>query len=269
VDAPRPEVEGFDSTDWGWDGGSYGSLSGPAAADTLPAAPEAALEAEAGPATEGSGGGPPSRETGRGSADPPRRSGAGPAQELGRAEAFARPLVGSVRPGGRLSFYAAWDAPASRVSLVGEWAAAGRCGVSVRVDYEQAVPGLGAVRGVGVTEAPPAWSIALLVPRQHCGAASARWREARAPRADEIAVLAGLGGGERPVMVVIEGDRIWVAWSRRAAVARIRDGRAVETWSDTAEDGASVRLLGVWDGEGVWVSSETGGRVVRVWRVPA
>lgn len=262
-----------DSADWGWDGGEYGPLSSssvvapipPPAVDTLPEPPVEAVQAgegdqpESAPATSPPA---PAKPT-----TPARPSGPGPAQGLSLADAIRRPLVGAVRADGRLSFYAAWDAPSARASLVGEWASPGHCGGTVRLDYEQQAPGLGAVRGVGSSERAPPWPFALLVPRQHCAAASGKWAESRPPRGDEVALLAGLAGGERPSAVVIDGEEAWIAWPGRAVRARIRAGRAVELWSATAADGSSIRLLGVWEGEGVWVATGSGGRVLQLWRV--
>lgn len=257
-----------DSADWGWDGGGYGPLSGSPTADTLPAPPVELVHAgeeedrEAEPAADTPVVAP---ET----SAPARPSGPGPAQALSLADGIARLLVGAVRADGRLSFYAAWDAPSARASLVGEWASPGRCAGAVRLDYEQPASGLGAVRGVGTAERTPPWSVALLVPRQHCAAASGKWSEPRPPRGDEVAMLASLAGGERASAVVIDGDEAWVAWPGRAARARIRGGRAVEVWSAVPADGSSIRLLGVWDGDGVWVATGAGGRVLQVWRVRA
>lgn len=249
-----------DTTGWGWDGGEYGSLSEPAEADTLPAAP-------AGPTVEEAE--PPVADSPPAAPRPPtavRPSGPGPAQELGRAEGFSRALVGAARGGGRVSFYSAWDAPSARMSLVGEWAAPEHCAGPVRLDYEQLAPGLGAMRGVGAVREAPAWSIALLVPRQHCAAARASWTGSRSPRGDEVAMFAPLGGGDRPTGLVVSGDEAWIAWPARAVRARIRNGQAVEEWSATAGGGTSIRLLGVWEGEGVWVATGAGGRVLQVWR---
>jgi hypothetical protein len=260
-----PELATPDSADWGVDGGSYGSLDGSlTGADTLPAAPETAAGAV--PLQgESEGAVPPAVSP---QPAPPARPSGGPAQELSAADALARPLVAALRGGGRLSFYSGFDAPAARASLVGEWAAVGQCSGAVRLDYEQAAPGLGAVRGVGMVDDPPAWSIALVLPRQHCAAGSAGWRAPRPPQADETETFAALAGGERPAALVVVGSRAWVSWPGRAMVAQIRDGRAVEVWSAMAAEGASIRLLGVWQGDGMWVSMETGGRVLRVWRVP-
>jgi hypothetical protein len=248
--------------DWGWDGGSYGPVSG-WAADTLPPAP--AVSVVEGAAEEASAE-PNSSAAARTAAPAP--AGPGPVQELSAAAGLARPLIGAVRGGGRLSYYAAWPAPSSRVSLVGRWAAVGECAGSVRLDYEQPAPGVGAVRGVGHVEEGVDWSVALLVPRQHCSEAALRWVEARAPRAAEVDRLEVLSDGQPPAAVVLDGDLVWIAWPRRAMLARVREGSAVELWSDTPGAGATVRLLGVWDGDGVWVSSEPGGRILRVWRVP-
>ena len=258
-----PELAPPDSADWGVDGGSYGSLDGSlTGADTLPAAPDTApgqLQGELEGAAAGAVSQPPARPA------PPN---GGAAQELSAADALARPLVAALRGGGRLSFYSGFDAPAARAALVGEWAAVGQCSRAVRLDYEQAAPGLGAVRGVGMADNPPGWSIALVLPRQHCVEGSARWRASRPPQADETETFAALAGGERPAALVIVGSRAWISWPGRAMVAQMRDGRAVEVWSATADEGANIRLLGVWQGEGIWVSMETGGRVLRVWRVP-
>ncbi len=127
---------------------------------------------------------------------------------------------------------------------------------------------MGAVRGVGdVAETPP-WDVVLVVARQHCAAAASRWRRARDPSAEERALLAPLFPGDAPVAVVAERDAFWAASARRAVVARIAAGRAVERWSAEAPAGASIRLLGLWEGDGLWAAVETGGRVLRVWRVP-
>ena len=260
-----PALATSDSAEWGVDGGSYGSLDGSlAGADTLPAAPENAAGAV--PLQgESEGAAPPAVSQPRA---PPARPSGGPAQELSTPEALARPLVAALQGGGRHSFYSGFDAPAARASLTGEWAAVGQCSGAVRLDYEQAAPGLGAVRGVGMVDDPPAWSIALVLPRQHCAAGSAGWRAPRPPQGDETATFAALAGGERPAVLVVVGTRAWISWPGRAMVAEIREGRAVEVWSATAAEGASIRLLGVWQGDGIWVSMETGGRVLRVWRVP-
>lgn len=250
-----------DPAGWGPDGGVYRPLDGDTASDTLPAAPEVVVSAppEPGPMTIPDPPAPP---------PPPARVAERPAQGLGREAAYGRPLVAAVRGGGRLSFYSAWDAPATRASLVGEWARVGSCAGAVRVGYEQVVAGLGAVRGAGDAAEAPSWDVALVVPRQHCAGAGARWQRARAPSAEEAALLAPLFPGERPAVVAGEGDRLWAASPRRAVVARIAGGRAVERWSAVAPEGASIRLLGLWEGDGVWAAVETGGRVVRVWRVP-
>ena len=261
AEAPEPSLVA-DTAGWGVDGGVYLPLDGPATGDTLPAAPGevvsgAAQEADSAAADPA----PPAPP-------PPPRPTEGPAQALGREAAYGRPLVAAVRGGGRLSFYSAWDAPASRTSLVGEWARVGACAGVVRLGYEQVVAGLGAVRGAGdAVEAPP-WDVALVVARQHCAAAASRWRSARTPSAEERALLAPLLGGEAPAAVVAEGDAIWAASARRGVVARIVAGRAVERWATQAPEGASMRLLGLWEGDGLWAAVETGGRVLRVWRVP-
>jgi hypothetical protein len=192
----------------------------------------------------------------------------GPAQGLGREAAYRRPLVAAVRGGGRVSYYSAWDAPAARSSLVGEWARVGACVGAVRLRYEQAVAGLGAVRGAGDAPEAPSWDVALVVARQHCAGAASRWRSPRAPSPEERRLLAPLFPGERPAWVAAEGDRLWAASAGRAVVAGIAAGRAVERWSAVAPEGASIRLLGLWEGDGVWAAVATGGRVVRVWRVP-
>lgn len=250
----------IDTAGWGPDGGTYQPLLGAAApGDTLPSAP-------AGPGAEGAWDATPGHP-----APPPRlapeRVAGGPAQELTRGAALARPLIASNLGSGRLSFYSAWDAPAERASLVGDWAAVGSCSATVRLGYEQAVPGLGAMRGAGKADRSPGWDVAIVVPRQHCTGAGAAWRAARAPRPDEAAALAPLLGGDLPRTVVVEGERVWAASGRRALVARLTAGRAVELWSEAAPDGASVRLLGRWQGEGVWIAVQPGGRIARVWRV--
>jgi hypothetical protein len=258
---PAPTEEAFapDSADWGVDGGVYHPLGAAAMADTLPAAPAGGVDAE-----------PADTPAPLAEARPvpgPVPPVDGPAQTLGREAALARPLLASARGGGRLLFYSAWDAPAGRASLVGLWAPVGACGAPVRLGYEQAVPGVGAVRGAGEAPAPPPWEVALVVPRQHCTAAAARWRGARPPRPEEAALLSTLLEGDPPQAVVAEGEAIWASSARRAVAARIAGGRAVEGWSAVAPEGASMRLLGVWEGAGLWAAVEAGGRVVRVWRV--
>lgn len=240
-----------DTAGWGGDGGAYRPLDGIPPGDTLPAAPAEVIAAAP----------PVARPLPPGAAE-------GPAQSLGREAAYARPLVASARGGGRLSFYSAWDAPASPTSLVGEWGRVGSCAGVVRLGYEQVVAGLGALRGVGHAVQAPSWDVALVVPRQHCAAAASRWRSARVPTAEELELLAPLLAGEPPTMVVAERDAIWAASARRAVVARVAGGRAVEQWAARAPDGTSMRLLGLWEGEGLWAAVETGGRVLRVWRVP-
>jgi hypothetical protein len=251
-----------DTAAWGMDGGGYLPLDASAPGDTLPAVPEDASggAAEPVPAAVREEPPPEPRPT-PGAAD-------GPAQGLGREAAYARPLIAAVRGGGRLSFYSAWNAPAARASLAGEWARVGACAGTVRLGYEQPVGGLGAVRGAGDAAESPPWEVALVVARQHCRAAASRWRGERAPTAEEQALLAPLFPGEAPAAVVVDGNGIWASSARRAVAARIAGGRAVERWSATVPDGASMRLLGVWEGDGVWVAVETGGRVLRVWRVP-
>lgn len=254
---------GADTTGWGVDGGVYLPLDG--TTDTLPAAPGevitgATLQADSAAAGPAPSAPPPLL--------PPLPRPEGPAQSLGREAAYARPLVAAVRGGGRLSFYSAWDAPASRASLVGEWAPVGFCSGAVRLGYEQVVPGLGAVRGAGAAAEVPQWDVALVVARQHCAAAASRWRSARPPSPEERALLAPLLGGELPAAVVSDGDGIWAASARRGVVARIAGGRVVERWTAQAPEGASMRLLGRWEGDGVWAAVETGGRVLRLWRVP-
>ena len=246
-----------DTAGWGVDGGVYLPLDGAATVDTLPAAPGEVIA-----------GAPQAADTPLSAPPRPPRPAEGPAQSLGREAAYARPLVAAVRGGGRLSFYSAWNAPASRASLVGEWARVGSCAGVVRLGYEQVVAGLGAVRGAGdVAEAPP-WDVALVVARQHCAGAASRWRSARPPKPEEQALLVVLLGGEPPAAVVAEGDWIWAASARRGVLARIAGGQAVERWAAQAPEGASMRLLGLWEGDGVWAAVEMGGRVLRVWRVP-
>lgn len=251
-----------DTAGWGMDGGLYLPLDGSATGDTLPAAPGEVVAGAAQAADPvGADPAPPAPP-------PPPRPAEGPAQSLGRETAFGRPLVAAVRGGGRLSFYSAWEAPASQASLVGEWARVGSCAGVVRLGYEQVVAGIGAVRGAGdAVEAPP-WDVALVVARQHCGAAASRWRSARPPSAEERALLTPLLDGEPPSAVVAEGDGIWAASARQGVVARIADGRAVERWAARSPEGAPMRLLGLWEGDGVWAAVEPGGRVLRVWRVP-
>lgn len=266
LDTPAPPVPGPvpvpDTAGWGPDGGAYLPLDGHMASDTLPAAPPDGI-ASAAPGPD-----PDTIPDPPAPPPPPARASGEPVQALSREAAYGRPLVAAVRGRGRLSFYSAWDAPATRASLVGEWARVGACAGAVRLGYEQVVAGLGAVRGAGdAAEAPP-WDVALVVPRQHCTGAGTRGQRARAPSAEEDALLAPLLSGERPALVAADGDRIWAASERRAIVARVVGGRAVERWSAAAPEGASIRLLGVWEGDGVWAAVETGGRVVRVWRVP-
>jgi hypothetical protein len=251
-----------DTATWGMDGGGYLPLDGPAPGDTLPAAPEDATGAKPEPVAAAIEKIPPPEPR------PVPRAAEGPAQGLGREAAYARPLIAAVRGGGRLSFYSAWNAPPARASLVGEWARVGACAGTVRLGYEQPVGGLGAVRGVGDAAESPPWDVALVVSRQHCASAASRWRGARAPTAEEQALLAPFFPGDAPAAVVFEGNGIWASSARRAVAARIAGGRAMERWSATAPDGASMRLLGVWEGDGVWVAIENGGRVLRVWRVP-
>ena len=248
----------LDSAGWGAGGGPYHPLEPEPHVATLPAAPEgddpaavpqehsAAAVHDAMPAGES----PPS-----------------PAQELGREAALRRPLIAVWRGGGRLSFYSAWEAEGTRASLVGEWSAVGACQPPVRVAYEQVVAGLGAVRGSGSAEEPPAWTIALVVPRQHCAAASPGWRSSRPPTADEETMVAAALGGERPSAIVREGDRIWVASQQRTVAGRAVGERLVVEWSARAPAGATARLLGVWAGEGLFAAVDGGGRLARVWRM--
>ena len=251
-----------DTSAWGMDGGGYHPLDG-TTGDTLPAAPgDAAMGVGPEPAGVAVQDPPPPEPP------PAARATEGPAQGLGREAAYARPLIAAVRGGARLSFYSAWNAPAARASLVGEWARVGACAEPLRLGYEQPVGGLGAVRGAGDAAESPHWDVALVVARQHCAAAASRWRGARAPTSGERALLDPLFPGDAPAAVVAEGDGIWASSTRRAVVARIAGGRAVERWSASAPGGASMRLLGVWEGDGVWAAVETGGRVLRVWRVP-
>lgn len=254
-----------DTAGWGVDGGVYLPLDGRTTGDTLPAAPEETVVRAPQAAESALADAPPSAPP---PPPPPPRHVEGPAQSLGREAAYGRPLVAAVRGGGRLSFYSAWDAPASRASLVGEWARVGSCAGVVRLGYEQVVAGLGAVRGAGEAAEAPPWDVALVVARQHCAAAASRWRTARPPSPEERALLAPLLAGEPPAAVVTDGDGIWAGSARRAVVARIAGGRAVERWAAQAPDGASMRLLGLWEEDGVWAAVETGGRVLRVWRVP-
>ncbi|HWK89218.1 MAG TPA: hypothetical protein VNP72_04460 [Longimicrobium sp.] len=175
--------------------------------------------------------------------------------------------MAAVRGGGRLSFYSVWAAPASRASLVGEWSRVGRCAdPAVRLGYEQAIAGLGAVRGAGQAAETPEWEVALVVPRQQCASAAQRWRPARVPEPDLSALLGPLLDGEPPRSVVVDGDRVWAASVGRAVTARLVAGQPVETWSAEAPPGSSMRLLGRWEGDGVWVAVGSGGRVVRIWR---
>ena len=176
TDTAEPPIVA-DTAGWGVDGGVYLPLDGAATADTLPAAPGEVIAGAPQAAESAIADSPPSAPPPP--PPPPPRPVEGPAQSLGREAAYARPLVAAVRGGGRLSFYSAWNAPASRASLVGEWARVGSCAGVVRLGYEQVVAGLGAVRGAGdVAEAPP-WDVALVVARQHCAAAASRWRSAR------------------------------------------------------------------------------------------
>ena len=253
-----------DTAAWSVDGGVYHPVGEAVFADTLPAAP-AEDPAEAGGVEQRST--PGDLAEGAPAARPVAVDVDGPVRGLAREVALARPLVAAVRGGTRLAFYSAWDSPPSSASLAGAWARVGSCEATLHLGYEQAVPGLGAVRGAGSAAAPPSWDVALVVPRQHCGAAAARWRAGRAPRPEEAALLSPLLAGEPPATVVMEGDRAWAASGRRAVAARITPGGAAERWSAEAPEGASMRLLGVWQGDGVWVAVEKGGRVLRVWRV--
>jgi hypothetical protein len=257
-----PALELPDTGTWGMDGGAYQPLDAPAYGDTLPAAPEDAATGSPEAALDTPPHQPPSGP------GPLPRSADGPAQGLGREAAYARPLVAAARAGGRLSFYSAWDAPAAREALVGEWARVGACAGTVRLGYEQPAGGLGAMRGTGDAAEPPAWDVALVVARQHCGAASSRWRAARAPTPEEQALLAPFLAGELPNAVVTQGEVTWASSARRAVILRRAGGRAVARWSVSGPNGASVRLLGIWEGDGVWAAVETGGRILRVWRVP-
>lgn len=251
--APTPETVRWEAGD----GGDYHPIT-----DTLPAAPHVVTAPEAGEAGEAGG------DPGLRGEDPPGpepRPADGPAQGLSREAALARPLVAAAR-GRQMAYYSAWDAPAARASLVGEWAEAGTCRGVVRLRYEQAVPGLGGVRGAGEAEERPGWDLALVVPRQHCAAAAPRWRRPRVPRPQERALLAPHLGGEPPRMVLTEGGLVLAASAHRAAVVRFAGGRAVPVWSAVAPEGASMWLLGRWDGDGVWAARTPGGRVVRLWR---
>lgn len=252
-----------DTTAWGADGGGYAPLIG-GPADTLPGAPENEDGSAAPPATDSPAPAPAL------AASPPRpepaRVALSPAQGLTRDAALRQPLVATRRGAGRVSFYSAWDAPASRASLVGEWASFGECREGVRLAYEQVAPGLGVLRGVGVASGPPAWDVALVVPRQHCAAASSRWIVARAAQPAEIALLEPLFPGERPDRVVVRGAEIWAATRSRVVAARLEGGQATLRWATAAPDGTSVRLLGSWDGEVIWVAVEAGGRIRRVSR---
>jgi hypothetical protein len=247
-----------DSAAWEAVGGAYQPLvPDPFGSPTLPVPPSdvdsAPLPAEV-------------TEPAADQAPPVRNPAPGPAQELGQAAALRRPLIAVLRGGGRLSFYSAWEADATRASLVGDWGAVGACQPAVRVAYEQVVPGLGVVRGSGSASEPPPWTVAVVVPRQHCSAATARWKASRAPGADEAALLAQALGGERPTAVVRQGDRLWAASPGRVVLARADGEGLVVEWSGRAPEGATARLLGVWDGEGVFVAVDSGGRVAQVWR---
>ncbi|MBB4636010.1 hypothetical protein [Longimicrobium terrae] len=189
-----------------------------------------------------------------------------PAQGLTRDAALRQPLVATRRGAGRVSFYSAWDAPASRASLVGEWVSPGDCRHGVRLVYEQVAPGLGVLRGIGEAAGSPAWDVALVVPRQHCAAASSRWIAARAARPAEVAMLESLFPGERPDRVVVRGAEVWATARSRVVAARLEGGQATLRSATAAPDGTSVRLLGSWDGEVIWVAVEAGGRIRRVSR---
>jgi hypothetical protein len=254
-----PAAAALDSAVWGAGGGAYQPLAPDPRAATLPAAPEAEYDlADAGSQDQDA--------TAVYDATPAGRPAPGPAQELGREAALRRPLIAVGREGGRLSFYSAWEAEGTRASLVGEWGAVNACRPTVRVAYEQVVAGLGAVRGSGSAGEPPAWTIALVVPRQHCAAASARWRGSRSPAADEAAMVSAALGGDRPTALVREGDRIWATSEHRAVVGRAVGGRLLVEWSEHAPEGATARLLGVWEGDGLFVAIDGGGRLARVWR---
>lgn len=249
----------LDSAAWGAGGGAYQPLEPDPRAATLPAAPEADYDPAAAVPREQSA-------AAAHDATPAVEPALGPAQELGREAALGRPLIAVGRGAGRLSFYSAWEAEGTRASLVGEWGAVGACQPPVRVAYEQVVAGLGAVRGSGSAGEPPAWTIALVVPRQHCAAATARWRGSRAPTADEALMVSAALGGDRPCAVVREGDRIWAASPQRTVAGRAVGERLLVEWSARAPEGATARLLGVWDGEGLFVAVDGGGRLARVWR---
>lgn len=255
-----------ETTTWGADGGGYAPLVG-GPADTLPAAPENedAPEGAALPLASRTTAADPAL-----AAPPPRlepaRVALSPAQGLTREAALRQPLVAIRRGAGRVSFYSAWDAPANRASLVGEYASPGDCRDGVRLAYEQVAPGLGVLRGIGELPASPAWDVALVVPRQHCAAASSRWIAARPARPAEVAMLESLFPGERPDRVVVRGAEVWATARSRVVAAGLEGGQATLRWATAAPDGTSVRLLGSWDGEVIWVAVEAGGRIRRVSR---
>lgn len=262
TDTPFAPVDAL-TVGWGADGGGYQPLDGSAAGvDTLPGAPvQVALDTQAG--------GPSLPDPAPPAPAPVPVVPDGPAQDLRRDAALAVPLIAVVRGGGRLTFYSAWDAPAARAGLAGEWSAVGDCSSWVRLGYEQAAPGLGAVRGAGAAVDVPPWSVALVFPRQHCAAAGSRWTPARPAVGDETGILRPLLRNEPVTQVVRVRDRVWAA-SRGSLVAGhvTAAGEPAATWSAMAPTGSTARLLGVWDGDAVFVAMEGGGRVVRIWRVP-
>lgn len=246
----------------GPDGGGYEALVGGEVADTLPAAPSRVVD-------QGVGGGEADPEAGsdRGAAvpaalpPPPPPPPPSPAQDMSFGAAVSQPLVASIQGRGRVTFLAAWNAPAARAGLAGEWAPVVACSRGLRLSFEQASPGVGGMRGVGEAPDPDGPAVALVVPRQHCRRAASRWSGAGSPRAADVeATEESLG--ERAHTAKAAGGRILIATDGYAAALDASSGALV--WSEAAPEGSRVRLLGTWDGRGVWVAIR-GDRIVRVW----
>jgi len=289
VAQPAGGISTMDSsaTEWGVDGGEYTSLRGNGVPiDTLPAAP--AVESDSSPgdvlgsvagirtahgtpegsrAFDGAFGEPAPREDG-GRAVAPSDEPARPAASIGRDAAFDRPLVAALRGGGKVAFYSTWDAPGSRLGLVGEWGAVGRCGGFARMTYEQPVGGRGSVRGVGETGTGGLPVVSLMVPRQHCSAAGAFWSVSRSPVGPEVELTRSAFAGVAADAVVVERGRIWAASRQGAILLDVAGGARRVIWLAAPPPGFAMRLLGCFRGEAFFVAVEEGGsRVGGVWRV--
>lgn len=254
--APEPEAPPLPVTDTL--GGPYVALSDAGLAPSgaivwgIPPAPAAAVDVAAGadPAAA------PAPDTAAPVPADPQRFRPAPAQGIPPGLAVRLPLLAVLRPGGRVAFHELGRTPGPvPAGLEGEWSVPGACARTVRVELALPSRGAGHLRAVGRVVSGEGGTVAPVVPRQACAAASRGYAPARSPTAAERTAMAsagaemGFGAGDLREMAGVAGAIVLVfrGDDGAAGVAVRARGATGPVWTHRAApaDGP-VRLLGVY-----------------------